>query len=425
MTEKKSNFNMFLLLWSGELIASIGSGLTAFGLGIYVFQQTGLASSVSLITLLAFLPNMLLTAPAGVLADRYDRRLLMILGDGLSALGLVFILFFMMTTGSASLSVIAIGVAISSVFTSLLEPSYRATITDLLTVEEFSKASGLVQLAGSAKFLISPILAGFLLARFDISLLLIIDICTLFLTILASLVVKKNLVSKAREKTQSFIKDFKDGWKALVENRGLVILLLLSSLITFFIGFIQTLSTPLLLAFTTPKMIGSIETFAALGMLISSLFLGMKEIKKGFVKMLVISLFCAGLCISIFGLRENLVLIAISGFFFFSCLPFANTAMDFLVRTNIDNEQQGRIWGLMDPISSFGYIIAYAVSGLLADFVFRPLLLEGGLLAESLGTIFGIGSGRGTGLLIFVSGIFLSLTALLLLVSKSLRKLES
>jgi hypothetical protein len=53
MTEKKSNFNMFLLLWSGELIASIGSGLTAFGLGIYVFQQTGLASSVSLITLLA------------------------------------------------------------------------------------------------------------------------------------------------------------------------------------------------------------------------------------------------------------------------------------------------------------------------------------------------------------------------------------
>jgi MFS family permease len=425
MTEKKSNFNMFLLLWSGELIASIGSGLTAFGLGIYVFQQTGLASSVSLITLLAFLPNMLLTAPAGVLADRYDRRLLMILGDGLSALGLVFILFFMMTTGSASLSVIAIGVAISSVFTSLLEPSYRATITDLLTVEEFSKASGLVQLAGSAKFLISPILAGFLLARFDISLLLIIDICTLFLTILASLVVKKNLVSKAREKTQSFIKDFKDGWKALVENRGLVILLLLSSLITFFIGFIQTLSTPLLLAFTTPKMIGSIETFAALGMLISSLFLGMKEIKKGFVKMLVISLFCAGLCISIFGLRENLVLIAISGFFFFSCLPFANTAMDFLVRTNIDNEQQGRIWGLMDPISSFGYIIAYAVSGLLADFVFRPLLLAGGLLAGSLGTIFGIGSGRGTGLLISVSGIFLSLTALLLLVSKSLRKLES
>ena len=329
----------------------------------------------------------------------------MILEMGFLRLGLYLFCFYD-DHGSASLSVIAIGVAISSVFTSLLEPSYRATITDLLTVEEFSKASGLVQLAGSAKFLISPILAGFLLARFDISLLLIIDICTLFLTILASLVVKKNLVSKAREKTQSFIKDFKDGWKALVENRGLVILLLLSSLITFFIGFIQTLSTPLLLAFTTPKMIGSIETFAALGMLISSLFLGMKEIKKGFVKMLVTSLFCAGLCISIFGLRENLVLIAISGFFFFSCLPFANTAMDFLVRTNIDNEQQGRIWGLMDPISSFGYIIAYAVSGLLADFVFRPLLLAGGLLAGSLGTIFGIGSGRGTGLLISCLGIF-------------------
>lgn len=424
MAKTKSNFKKFLLLWSGELIASIGSGLSAFGLGIYVFQQTGLASSVSLITLLAFLPNLLLTAPAGVLADRYDRRLLMILGDGLSALGLVFILICLITKGSASLLEIAVGVTISSIFTSLLEPSYRATITDLLTADEFSKASGLVQLAGSAKFLISPILAGFLLAKFDIRLLLIIDICTLFLTIIATLVVKKGLVIKAKEKTQSFLKDFKEGWNTLIKNRGLVVLLLISSLITFFIGFIQTLFTPLLLAFTTPKTIGSLETFAALGMLISSLFLGMKEIKKGFVKMLVVSFFFAGIFVSLFGLRENLILIAASGFFFFLCLPFANTAMDFLIRTNIDNEQQGRIWGLMDPISSFGYVIAYAISGVLADFVFSPLLMEGGTLAKSLGPIFGLGAGRGTGLLIFTSGILLSASSLLLLASKSLRKLE-
>lgn len=98
--------------------------------------------------------------------------------------------------------------------------------------------------------------------------------------------------------------------------------------------------------------------------------------------------------------------------------------MDFLVRTNIDNEQQGRIWGLMDPISSFGYVIAYALSGVLADFVFSPLLIEGGALAKSLGPIFGLGTGRGTGLLIFTSGILLSASSLLLYASKSLRKLE-
>lgn len=89
----RHNFNRFLLLWAGELVSSIGSGLTSFGLGVYVFGLTGSAANVALVTLLAFLPTLLLSVPAGVLADRYDRRLLMMLGDGCSALGILFPLF--------------------------------------------------------------------------------------------------------------------------------------------------------------------------------------------------------------------------------------------------------------------------------------------------------------------------------------------
>ena len=89
---RKSNFGKFLLLWSGELISSIGGGLTSFGLGVYVFGQTGSATGMALVTLLGFLPTLLLSVPAGVLADRYDRRLLMMLGDGCSALGIIYIL---------------------------------------------------------------------------------------------------------------------------------------------------------------------------------------------------------------------------------------------------------------------------------------------------------------------------------------------
>ena len=91
MEKKKNNknFNRFLLLWSGELVSAIGGGLTSFGLGVYIFQQTGSAADMALVTLLAFLPTLLLSVPAGVLADRYDRRLLMMLGDGCSALGIL------------------------------------------------------------------------------------------------------------------------------------------------------------------------------------------------------------------------------------------------------------------------------------------------------------------------------------------------
>ena len=112
---QKSNFGKFLLLWAGELISSVGGGLTSFGLGVYVFGQTGSAASMALVTLLAFLPTLVLSVPAGVLADRYDRRLLMMLGDGCSALGIIYILICMMN-GGASLPQICIGVFVSSVF---------------------------------------------------------------------------------------------------------------------------------------------------------------------------------------------------------------------------------------------------------------------------------------------------------------------
>ena len=72
--DRKRKFNRFLLLWSGELVSSIGSGLTSFGLGVYVFRQTGSAADMALVSLLAFLPTLLLSVPAGVLADRCDRR---------------------------------------------------------------------------------------------------------------------------------------------------------------------------------------------------------------------------------------------------------------------------------------------------------------------------------------------------------------
>ncbi|GKS09484.1 hypothetical protein YDYSY3_04840 [Paenibacillus chitinolyticus] len=74
-------FGKFILLWSGQLVSAIGSGLTSFGLGVYIYQQTGQASAMALVTLLAFMPSLLLSPVTGVLADRYDRRILMVLGD--------------------------------------------------------------------------------------------------------------------------------------------------------------------------------------------------------------------------------------------------------------------------------------------------------------------------------------------------------
>ena len=289
---------------------------------------------MALVTLLAFLPTLLLSVPAGVLADRYDRRLLMMVGDGCSALGILFILFCMLI-GEASLLEICIGVTVSSIFSSLLEPAYRATITDLLDEEEYSRASGMVNLAGSARYLISPILAGILLSVSDIRLLLVLDICTFFLTVICTGVVRKGLPTKLTEKKEPFILALKEGWQAITEKRGVLLLILLSSVMTCFMGAFQILAEPLILSFADSATLGVSETICANGMLISGIFLGTKGIQKDYVKVLSLSLLIAGAAMVLFGLKENIFLICGAGFLFFLMLPFANSCLDYLVRTNI------------------------------------------------------------------------------------------
>lgn len=408
MENTKNNFPKFMLLWAGEFISAIGGGLTSFGLGVYVFQQTGSAGSMALVTLLAFLPTLLLSVPAGVLADRYDRRLLMMLGDGYSALGIFYILLCMMR-GGATLWQICLGVLISSTFSALLEPSYRATVTDLLTKEEYSKASGLVSLAGSARYLLSPVLAGTLLAVSDIRLLLVIDICTFFPTVFAAAVVRKGIARKAIEHQDSFMVSLRQGWQAVTGNQGILILIIVSAALTCFMGTFQTLAQPLILDFADSTALGIGETVCASGMLASSLFLGAKGIQGGYVKKLCLSLLTAGAGMVGFGLRENIYLICLFGFLFFATLPFSNNCLDYLVRVNIPDNLQGRAWGLIGFLSQIGYVEAYGVTGTITD----------GIAAR-----FQISVGRGAAWVIMAAGVLLGLTALLLYSFKSVRTLE-
>lgn len=405
---KKSNFGKFLLLWSGELISSIGGGLTSFGLGVYVFQQTGSATGMALVTLLAFLPTLLLSVPAGVLADRYDRRILMMLGDGCSALGIAYILLCMLN-GGASLPQICAGVFVSSVFSSLLEPSYRATVSDLLTKDEYSKANGLVSLAGSARYLVSPLIAGLLLSVSDIKLLLIIDICTFIITVISTAVVKKGIEAKQSEKEISFLESMKEGWKAVHSRDGIFLLIMVSAVLTLFLGVFQILAEPLILSFSDSKTLGIAETICASGMLVSSLILGIRGIKKNYVKVLAISLAMAGLFMVGFGIWENVIVISVFGFMFFMMLPFANNCLDYLVRTNIPDELQGRAWGFIGFLSQMGYVVAYGGGGIAADF-----------MAKFLNT----NVGRGAGVVIIGSGICLMITAVAMAGIKSIQRLS-
>ena len=157
------------------------------------------------------------------------------------------------------------------------------------------------------------------------------------------------------------------------------------------------------------KTLGIAETVCACGMLASGIILGIRGLKKRYARVLGISLTAAGLFMAGFSLFENMVPVCGFGFLFFAALPFANNCLDYLVRINIPDEVQGRVWGLVGFISQLGYVIAYAVSGMAAD---------------AIGNITGQGVGKGAAVMITAAGLCLAVTAAATLFRKQIRDLE-
>lgn len=414
----------FMTIWAGEFIANIGSGMTAFALSVYVYQLTKSVTWVSVITILAYLPTILLNPVGGILADRFDRRLMMICGDLFSAIGLIYILISIQT-GHGGMTPILIGVIINSVFVSLLDPSFKATVTDLLTEEEYAKASGLVQIAGNAKYLISPALAGLILGFADIRVILIIDICTIFVTVFAVASVRRTIEKvKPRQDKFNLIREFKEGMQIIIQNKGVTALVLLMAFMCFFIGFIQTLIIPMVLPISNARTVGIMESISAIGMLAGSMVIGILGIKKHYSKILVTALILCGCFMALTGISTDMAFILSASILFFTTLPFVNTCADVLIRVSIPNEVQGRIWGLISLLTQIGYVAAYAVCGILADHVFEPVMLENGRFAASIGKVIGTGEGRGIGLMLILAGLLMVAVAFILGNRKSIREIE-
>lgn len=434
MAEKNNNqiqsqsngFTRFLIIWAGEFLSTIGSGLTAFALGIYAFRMTGQATSATMVTLLTFLPAFLLRPVGGVLADRIDRRILMIFGNlgCASGVGLVILLI---SPEAHNLWLVYPGIILNSVFFAFQNPAYKASVSDFLPKELYAKASGLVQLSGSAQFLIAPLIAGFLMEVVNIKVILIIDIMTFVISALNILIIRRTLNTNTvttNSEELHFFKEMAEGFKAVVVDRGILILILLVSLVLFYIGLLQSLFAPMVLSFTDSRTLGTAQSICAIGMLISSLIIGVIGGKRRHALVLSLSMGFMGLFFSLIGIYRSMWAIIIPGFLFFLTVPFVNSSIEVLIRQNISNDKQGRVWSLISVITNFGSIIAYAIAGFLADKIFNPLFMPGGGLASSFGRIFGVGPGRGIAFIFFVSGIIVVILAVIMLWSKSIRKLE-
>lgn len=401
----------FALIWFGQLVSLIGSGLTGFAVGVTILQASGSVTQYGFVALATMLPSLLLAPFVGPLVDRWDRRLIMILSDtgaGLGSLALAALFFF----GYVRVWAVCLAAAIGSSFSAFQWPAYAAATTMLVPKEHLGRANGMVQLAQALSQLVYPALAGFLVARIAVWGVIMIDFATFLFAILTLLAVRipnPPRTTVGQEGAGSLGREFVYGLNYLAARPGLLGMMGLFVALNFLMGFINMLVAPLVLAFATPETLGTMMTVAGTGMLVGGLAMsvwgGPKRRIYGVLGFLALS----GLFIALGGVRPSVYLATLAGFGFFFCVPFVMAASQAIWQSKVAPDVQGRIFATQ-RLAAIAGPASMLLAGPLADYVFEPLLAAGGPLAGSVGRLIGVGKGRGVGLMFILLGLLTILT---------------
>jgi len=416
MTQRSTRRGMltFVLIWFGQLVSLIGSGLTGFALGAWVFESTGSVTLYGFVVLSTMLPNILLSMPAGALVDRWDRRWVMILSDtgaGLSTLAIA-ILFL---SGRFEIWHICLAAAVSSAFSAFQWPAYSAATALLVPKEQYGRANGMVQLGRAIGYLVSPALAGYLMMRIQVQGVILIDFATFLFAVVTLLFVripKPEPSAEGEAGKGSLLREIAYGLSYLTARPGLLGMLILFAVLNFMMGFVNTLVTPLILTFTTKDVLGRMMTIGGSGMLFGGLLMSVWGGPKRRIRGVLGFLLLTGLFISIGGLRPSVVLITFAAWGFFFCVPFVSASSESIWQSKVALDVQGRAAATRSAIAQMSAPVAMLLAGPLADYVFEPLLAAEGPLAGSVGRIIGVGQGRGIGLMFIVMGILTMLATM-------------
>jgi len=420
----------FFIIWIGQLISIIGSGLTGFGLSIWIYSQTGKATPFALNALFFSLPRILLSPAAGSIADRYNRRRIMILADSaaaLTTLGAAILLF----SGNLCVWHIYLITFLSAVFGSFQEPAYQASITMLVPKKDLARAGGIQQMGGAAQSILIPILAGMLYAVIGLRGVVLVDFATFFFAIGALLLVhipqpKRTTQVASEGQKDSMWRDAVFGWNYLRERPGLFGLLWYYAVVNFFLSLSGVLLGPLILSFGTEVELGIARMAGGAAMLVGGLVVGSwGGPKRRRIWGVIVAIALSSLGYLLAGLRASIYAIAAGEFVVLFFIPISAALSQAVWQTKVPPDIQGRVFSIRAMVAWSIIPTANLVAGPLADRVCEPLMAEGGALADTLvGSIIGTGTGRGIGLMFITSAIFLLITSLVVFTSPRVRNLE-
>lgn len=389
MNHWKRNTILFL---GSQTISLFGSALVQYAIMWYITlnTQSGVMMTISIIC--GFVPTFFLSPFAGVWADRYNRKILIILSDSLIAIStLVLAILFLM--GYEALWLLFLMSAIRAIGTGIQGPAVGAILPQMVPEDKLTKVNGTNGSIQALIMLVAPMVSAALLTMATMEAIFFIDVITAAIAVFILLTfLHIPIHAKAAEKqTTSYFSDLKQGF-IYIQNHAFV-----KTFFVFF-AFFFVLAAPV--AFLTPLQVTrsfgddvwrltAIEMTFSIGMMIGGGIMASWGGFKNKIHTMTLSALVMGACTFALGITPNfwiyLVFMGIVGL----AMPIFNTPSTVLLQEKVEGDYLGRVFGVLGMISTSMMPLGMLIFGPIADIIEIEWLLIG------------------TGLLMFIQGFFL------------------
>jgi len=406
-----------MIVWAGQLISVLASSMTQFALTIWAYQETGSATALGIISTAFLVPFLLLSPIAGVMVDRHNRKLMMMVSD-LTAVTATAGILTLHAFGILEIWHLYIAAVINGLGNTFQWPAYSAAISTMVPKENYSRANGMMSLVESGPAVLAPILAGMLLPIITLTGVLVIDVVTFFLAIFALTLVHIPQPEKTVEgqaESGGMLKEALYGFKYIFARRGLFGLLIFFVVLNFVIGISISLFSPFILERTnqSSEMLGIVTSANAIGAVVGGLLISLWGGFKRRMTSIFLGEALTGLfLLTIFGLGRSLPVwiigVVVGGIF-----PiFTNGASQAIWQAKVAPDVQGRVFSARRLIAWLTNPISPIIAGTLADYVIEPQMRMDGSLSQTFGWLVGTGPGAGMGLIIVFCGVVIVLVGL-------------
>lgn len=406
----KREISNLVLFTMGKGISVLGTSIYTFAIGLYVLKITGSGLSFATTLFFGLIPIIIFNPIAGVMADRFDKKKIVVMMDFLN--GLLFTaLYFISLVNDLNLVMIYSSTFLATVFTTFFGISIETAKPNIVSDKKLISINSVSKIIDSVSSILGPLIGGMIFAFIDIKVFILINgLSFIFSAILEILIdFKYNLKKIIKEKVKKgFIEDLKEGLNYILERKGVIQIFSVFIAINFFLGFSVTVPLPFIINNViglSSEEFGLIQSFFPIGMIVGAILVKKVVDEIPYKKLLTFMSFLLSVSMILLGipllfinlissniayLVYYLVLMIAFGF----SIAFIDIPIIYLLQKLIPDEFRGRVLSLGISIGKIVAPIALIISGFLTNILpVYVLPITGGVLLVMVSVILLRGSG--------------------------------